>query len=496
MICISIAQESRRFALVDMVNAAPQCDLLEVRLDRFGKAPDVGDLLTNKPKPVIVSCRRPQDGGHWEGTEEERLALLRHCIVSKADYVEIELDAADQIRPFPPSKRVIAYTNLHTTPTDLADIYAEAQAKKPDVIKLVTWAQTPEEAWPLVQLLVRPPVPTVVVGLGKPSVMLALLGKKIGAPWTYAALERGMEAYLGQPTIHDLEVVYRYRDIDKGTRLVGVTGSGEQSLATVAALNAAFVGLGLPLRCLPLEVGEVRLFRKILEAVKLTGAVVDEGNRTALRGVAKQLESAAERAGAVDVLVQRSDGWLGQYLLDRAAVAALEGVLHARKSAEKPLDGRTVMVVGAGGSTRAVAYRVQKQGGIPILASRDRVAVQQMAQDLGCRHVKYEALYSTLHDVLIVCEAEQQHAALKGRGGETGVHSGYLKPSMVVMDLTAQVRPSPLLRDAAQRGCAIVSPRSVLREHVLRLVKLIAGKDPSPGPVDEAINQVLGEDDE
>src|SRR5262249_464575 len=108
MICISIAQESRRMALADMLNAAPQCDLLEVRLDRFAKAPDVGELLTHKRKPIILSCRRRQDGGEWDGAEEERLALLRQGIVSKADYVEIELDVADQIRPFPPANRAIA----------------------------------------------------------------------------------------------------------------------------------------------------------------------------------------------------------------------------------------------------------------------------------------------------------------------------------------------------------------------------------------------------
>src|SRR5438270_5450235 len=134
MICISINQESRRFALADMLNAAKQCDLLEVRLDRFGKAPELGELLAHKPRPVIMSCRRSQDGGAWDGTEEERLALLRQCIISKADYVEIELDVADEIRRFPPAKRVIAYTNLQETPADIADIYALAQTKNPDVI--------------------------------------------------------------------------------------------------------------------------------------------------------------------------------------------------------------------------------------------------------------------------------------------------------------------------------------------------------------------------
>src|SRR5262249_49251505 len=149
---------------------------------------------------------------------------LRQCIISKADYVEIELDVADQIRPFPPTQRVISYTNLEETPSDIQDIYELAQSKKPDVIKLTTLARTPVEAWPMVQLPAKRPVPTVVVGLGKPGVMLSLLGKKIGAPWTYAALERGMEAFPGQATIHDLRDIYHYPQVEKTTRLIGVMG--------------------------------------------------------------------------------------------------------------------------------------------------------------------------------------------------------------------------------------------------------------------------------
>src|SRR5947208_4652465 len=135
MICISIAQESRRMALADMLNASRQCDLLEIRLDRFGKSPELGEILARKPKPVIMSCRRPRDGGDWDGSEDERLALLRQCIISKADYVEIELDVADQVRPLPPARRVISYTNRSETPANIADIYAQTLTKQPDIDK-------------------------------------------------------------------------------------------------------------------------------------------------------------------------------------------------------------------------------------------------------------------------------------------------------------------------------------------------------------------------
>jgi 3-dehydroquinate dehydratase/shikimate dehydrogenase len=495
MICISIAQESRRFALADMLNAAKQCDLLEVRLDRFGKSPDVGELLAAKPKPVIMSCRRPDDGGNWEGTEDERLAILRQCIVSRADYVEIEHDIADQIRPFPGSKRVISYTNLDTTPSDLPDIYTNMQSMKPDVIKLVTRAQSPEEAWPLVQILAKPALPTVAVALGRPGLMLAVLGRKTTSPWTYAALERGMEAYPEQPTVHDLESIYHYSSIERGTRLIGVTGASEWSTAAITGLNAAFASVGAPIRCVPLEIGDLRLFRKVIEAIKLTHVVIDSAHRAAMQETALELESNARRAGAADIIVQQSGTWSGFHLLDRAATSALEHVLGEHHPSDQPLNGRTVLLVGVNGLARAVAYRVQKHGATVIIASRDKAAAHAMAQEQNCRHVQLDAVYSTIHDVLIVCAEEQRHATLKSKSGETGLHTGYLKPSITVMDLTASMLGSDMLRGAAERGCPVVSPRSILTEHVARWVNLIAGKDPASPPIQQAIDEAIGEDE-
>ncbi len=472
MICISINQESRRFALVDMLNAAKQCDLLEIRLDRFDKDPNVGELLAAKPKPVIMSCRRPRDGGSWAGTEEERLTLLRQCIIGKADYVEIELDVADQIRKFPPAKRVIAYTNLHETPADIVEIYAQAQTKNPDVIKLTTVANTPEEAWPLVQILAKPPVPTVVVGLGKPGVMLTVLGKKIGAPWAYAALERGMEAYPGQPTVHDLETVYHFRAIERSTRLIGVSGFEERDQAIVAGLNAAFAHLNLPTRCWPLAIGNLRLFRKVLDAVKLAGVVVDEPHQRAILDIATEQEPAAQQAMAADLILHKNDKWHGYYTRGKAAITALEAALKAKN---KSLQGRIVVVVGLNPTARMLAPHLVQQGASLIVASHDKKGAQQFAQELACRHVQFEALYSTIHDVLIVCDEEKEQ--FKGRSGEAGIHPGYLKAGMTVLDLTADGTSSALLREARARGCQTVGPRELLLGQLALQARLITGKE-------------------
>jgi 3-dehydroquinate dehydratase/shikimate dehydrogenase len=494
MICISIAQESRRFALVDMLNAAKQCDLIEVRLDRFSKAPEFGEMLTARPKPVIVSCRRSQDGGQWDGSEEERLALLRQAIISRADYVEIETDVANQIRPFPPTKRVISYTNFQETPSNIAEIYADAQTKQADVIKLETLARTPEESWPLVEILARPALPTVVVGLGKPGIMLTILGRKIGAPWTYAALERGMEAYPGQPTVQDLEQVYHYRDIGKTTRFVGVTGFSQREPVVIAALNAALAQLGLPLRCLPMQVGGLPMFRWVINAVRLRGVVVDEQQRETLKEVASDFDAEAKQSGIVDLLLRKDTKWTGRCLLGRAAVGALETTLH-KSTAPQRLKGRTVMIVGANPTARAIAFAAQQRGAVPIIASRDRDAGTQLAKDIEGRYVQFEGLYSTMHEICIICSDERLPGKARGKAAETGLHAGFLKPGMAVMDLTALPRQSALLREAHTRGCRVVTPRRLLLEHLTLLLRAITGAEVPRDSLKQVLRTMVDEEE-
>jgi 3-dehydroquinate dehydratase/shikimate dehydrogenase len=468
MICVSIAQESRRLALADMLNAVMSgADMLEVRLDRFEKAPDFSELLAARRKPVIFSCRREQDGGNWNAGEDERLALLRQAVVAGADYAEIELDAADQVRKFGKCQRVISYTNLTETPAHIGEIYAEAQTKQPDVIKLVCKARTPEEAWPLVQILAKPSVPTVVVGLGRPGVMLTVLGRKIGAPWAYAALERGSEAYPGQPTVLDLAEVYHYRAIDRSTRLFGVTGLGEREYVTTALLNAAFAELKQPLRCLPLQIGKAAVFQKVIGAVKLAGVCVDSEHYSAIRDVAGSLDESAELTKAADVILPHDGGWRGGNTLGPAALDALEATMSAHG---KTLKGAVVMVVGVGPAARMLLAGLKERGAAPVVTGHDRDQIQALSKQFGCRQIAFEALYTMFHDVLALT-----YGGGDGEGPE--VRPGYLKPGMTVLDLTALPRKSAFIGEATGRGCVAVEPERVLVEQARRLVRQVTGQE-------------------
>jgi shikimate 5-dehydrogenase len=303
-----------------------------------------------------------------------------------------------------------------------------------------------------------------------------------------------MEAWPDQPTVEDLRDVYHYGAIEKGTRLIGVTGFGERDAATVAVHNAVLAHHKLPARCLPLGVGSVRLFRKVVEAVKLAAVVVDEENESTLMDIVGEAHSSAQLAQAADVLLHKGDRWHGHHTGCQAAVAALTAVLKAKSGADDPLKGRIAAIVGLGGLARALASELGRRGVSVILASHKKKAVQDAAQALGCRHVQFEALYSTLHDVLIVCDEEKEE--FKGRPGAAGVHPGYLKAGMTVLDLTAGLRRSTLVREAETRGCNVVQPRELFLDRLDLQERLFTGKQTPQEVLAQGLPRWLREEEE
>jgi shikimate 5-dehydrogenase len=133
-----------------------------------------------------------------------------------------------------------------------------------------------------------------------------------------------------------------------------------------------------------------------------------------------------------------------------------------------------VLVAGLNATARALAHAIRQRGGVLILASHNRAAAQELAAALGCRHIQFDALYSTMHDVLVVCDEEKEH---RPRGDGPGIHPGYLKPGLTVLDLTATLHKSPLVRQAEARGCTVVDPRQLRLDQLLAQAHLLTGKD-------------------
>ena len=476
MICISVTPESRTLGKVDVLNAAGQGDIVELCLDRLIKEPDVKELLEVTTKPIIVSCRRQQDGGQWDGGEDDRLMLLRTAIVAGPAYVELDLDIAKKIPRFGKTQRVISFTRLDAPETDIDAVFEEAAQAHADIVKFTWPTPTLDDAWPLLRAISqKKSVPIVGIGLGRGELTFSLLGLKYGSPWIYAALEKGMEAFDGQATVFELEDVYHLRDINRQTGFVAIAGFGESQTVTTRVLNAAFRAQNLNVRCLPLVPGNVQMLKKMLDALKIRAIIISGGFGRAMLPLAEKIDEHDRESEYVDLLLHRDDGWYGYNTLWRAGIKALESALGKGVPAASALEQKSVLVLGNGGVAQAMTHAVaQRKALVSICGPNDKDA-QHIATRNNCRFIPFQNLYDTLADVAVVADP-----LLKVGAGHGNINGAVLRPHMTVLDVSDPPRPHELYEEARLRGCKRISPRNVYIDRIAAQYRAITGKELPP----------------
>jgi len=226
--------------------------------------------------------------------------------------------------------------------------------------------------------------------------------------------------------------------------------------------------------------------------VKLAGVVVDAEHQQALLEIAAERGATAEQAGAADLLLYKSDRWKAYHLISTAVLAAIVRALKTKSQADNPLKDRATVLAGLTPLTAALGRQVLAHSGNLILCSRQRKAGQELARQLGCRYMQFDALYAISHDVFILCDEEKP----PGAGSAAGVHPGFLKPGMTVLDLTAPVRRTPLLQSAADRGCLVVEPADLLLDELEAIARKITGKDVPRDLLEKALPEHLREERE
>ena len=203
--------------------------------------------------------------------------------------------------------------------------------------------------------------PTIPIAMGEIGVFTRILGAKFGAPFTYAGFNPERVFAAGMPHYMSLKNDFAYNEINADTEIYGVIGDPiEQSLSPVVH-NAAFRKLGLNKVMVPFLVpnGELPAFFNELLWLDIKGCSVTIPHKEAIVPLLQQKEGAVERTGSCNTVVFQDDGKRVGYNTDyRAAMDSLEAAMGGRTSEDEPspLFEKQVLILGAGGVARAIAF--------------------------------------------------------------------------------------------------------------------------------------------
>jgi len=253
------------------------------------------------------------------------------------------------------------------------------------------------------------------------------------------------------------------------TRVVGIFGHPIAHTRSPAMHNAAFRSLGLPYIYIPFLVHPSDLGKatQSIRSLNLVGINVTVPHKEGILRYLDGLSTEAKLCGAVNTVINHQGSLYGENTDSR-------GFFLSLKERKLSLQGREVVLIGAGGAARAVLVALVRTGSAQItIVNRTQSHAQKLAQayqSLGETSIHTASLDTLGDDALL------KRAALVVNSIPLGLHGVPFPPldygasprSCLFYDLVYQPEPTLFLQRAsqAQRG-TLDGRRMLLHQGVL-----------------------------
>jgi len=239
-------------------------------------------------------------------------------------------------------------------------------------------------------------------------------------------------------------------EIDGKTEIYGIMGLPVSHSLSPLIHNRAFTEAGLNKVYVPFAVEDVATALKGFKALGVKGVSVTIPHKQKVIPFLDEIDHVAGRIGAVNTLVVEGDrirgvntDWLGA---NQALAEAVE------------LRGSRVMLLGAGGSARAIGFGLLEAGASVTIASRSQEKGESLAAALGCDWQPLSAVDGLEADALINATSAGMAPGIEDIPVPAGALVGY----PVVMDIVYSPLETRLLREAARQNCRVINGLAML----------------------------------
>jgi 3-dehydroquinate dehydratase/shikimate dehydrogenase len=479
LLCVTVAAATTA-DLIRQRDCVDQADLIELRLDTLADV-DVAAALSGRRRPVIVTCRPTWEGGHFTGSEEERQRLLRMAVELRADYIDVEWQAAfaKELLALTGGRRFVVSSHDFTgVPADLDDRVRAMRATGAEVVKLAVKASRLSDCLPLMDVgaTMGQDGNLVVIAMGERGLASRVLPSRFQSAWTYAGPIEGV-GQIGAGTLID---DYHFRRLGESTEVYGLVGSPIAYSVSPAMHNAAFGAATLDAVYLPLPAADADDFVTFARAVGLKGASVTIPFKVPLFDRVDEVYPVARRVGAINTIREVDGRWLG-------GNTDVEGFLVPLRERGISTPGMRATILGAGGSARAVAVGLSPICSEVTVCARDESRARDVASIVPARAARWPPEPGSW-DLLVNCTPIGMHPHVD----ETPVPAERLT-GRLVYDLVYNPTTTRLLREAASVGCDTIGGLEMLVAQAHEQFRWWTGARPLPGVMRAAALRRLSE---
>jgi shikimate dehydrogenase len=214
----------------------------------------------------------------------------------------------------------------------------------------------------------------------------------------------------------------------------------------------------VPLHVLPEDLAEV--VPQLQKLRNLRGLVLTIPHKEPMAALCDELGPHARLAGAVNTVRFEAGGRRVGDMFD--GIGLVQGALASGIR----VTGRRVLLVGAGGAGRAIAFALAQEGVDSLtIANRTAHRAEALAADVGRRVTGAEVRVGPPdprgHDVIVNATSLGLHEA-----DPLPVDPNLLTPEMDVIEIIAAVEVTPLRRAATDLGCRTMGGRAMVDHQI------------------------------
>jgi 3-dehydroquinate dehydratase / shikimate dehydrogenase len=471
MIVVAITGPRMSEALSQLRTSRPFADMFEFRLDLLAEI-ETGSLFRATRRPVIATCRPVREGGRFRGSESRRMSRLLDAVRAGAVYVDIELDAheafSQMLRKAGLRPRLIVSKHFFGAqrPRVRRD-YARLRSTGADVIKL---AYETSDAWQLssaIEFLARARADrqkAIAVAMGEAGEASRVLYRRFGGWATYAGTEDGKGSAPGQLPASVMKKVYSAHLRTRRTKVFGLVGFPVAHSKGMYIHNPVYHVQRVDAVYVRFPVSNLRLFMRTVGPV-LSGCSVTIPHKRAMMKFLSSAQPSVGAIGAVNTIVRRRRGWLGA---NTDAGAALDSIEERGSVA-----GRSMLILGTGGSARAIAVEARRRGASVTVTGRKPHRVASLARATGAAGILWNRISTGRWNILV----NTTPVGMWPRSDEMPIRS--VPPGTdVVFDVIYNPSMTKLLRTAESAGASIVSGVQMFIKQAAGQIALFTGTRP------------------
>ncbi len=271
--------------------------------------------------------------------------------------------------------------------------------------------------------------------------------------------------------------------INGETKLIGFFGSTYRTSKMYAIYNAAMEALGLNYLYVPFVVHDLQKAVEGMRHLGIAAAGVTFPYKISIIPFLDELDAESRMVGAVAVVVNRDGKLIGGTTDGQGALKALQE--------KTDVVGKKIVLMGAGGAARAIAFSLQRAGGkLTVLNRAEEIDLaESLGKDLGCPWGDFSRLEPSVSEADILIHTTPVGMANTPLANRSLVPTPLLRQDMTVMDIVTNPRKTQLLQDAENRGCRIVYGERMLLWQAVFKFKLYTGVEPPVEVMEQAMEK-------